>query len=55
MVCGDSTKLEDLKLKGCSVVLKRGTVIRNIHLTDIEGQNRRRNDKVKGLLLRRSS
>ena len=32
---GDTvTLIKDLKLKGSSTVLKRGTVIRNIHLTD---------------------
>jgi protein PhnA len=50
---GDSvTLIKDLKLKGSSTVLKRGTVIKNIHLTydpdEIEG----RTDKVKGLVLR---
>ena len=34
---GDTvTLIKDLKLKGSSTVLKRGTVIRNIHLTDNE-------------------
>ena len=42
---GDTvTLIKDLKLKGSSTVLKRGTVIRNIHLTDdedeIEGPHR---------------
>ena len=32
---GDSvTLIKDLKLKGSSTVVKRGTVIKNIHLTD---------------------
>jgi alkylphosphonate utilization operon protein PhnA len=32
---GDTvTLIKDLKLKGSSTVLKRGTVIKNIHLTD---------------------
>ena len=36
---GDSVALiKDLKLKGSSTVLKRGTVIRNIHLTDNEDE-----------------
>jgi protein PhnA len=40
---------KDLKLKGSSTVLKRGTMIRGIHLIadEIEG----RADKVKGLVL----
>ena len=50
---GDSVQvIKDLKVKGSSTVLKRGTVVKNIHLTDdpelIEG----RTDKVKGLVLR---
>ncbi len=48
---GDSvTLIKDLKLKGSSTVLKRGTVIKNIHLTDNEIEGR--TDKVKGLVLR---
>ena len=36
---GDTvTLIKDLKLKGSSTVLKRGTVIRNIHLTDNEDE-----------------
>lgn len=41
--------IKNLKLKGSSPVVKRGAVIKSIHLTDdIEG----RTDKVKGLVLR---
>ena len=50
---GDTvTLIKDLKLKGSSTVLKRGTVIRNIHLTDNEDEIERCTDKVKGLVLR---
>jgi protein PhnA len=50
---GDTvTLIKDLKLKGSSTVLKRGTVIRNIHLTDDEDEIEGRTDKVKGLVLR---
>jgi protein PhnA len=50
---GDSvTLIKDLKLKGSSTVLKRGTVIRSIHLTDNEDEIEGRTDKVKGLVLR---
>jgi protein PhnA len=50
---GDSvTLIKDPKLKGSSTVLKRGTVIKNIHLTDIEDEIEGRTDKVKGLVLR---
>src|SRR5216684_1886168 len=50
---GDSvTLIKDLKLKGSSTVLKRGTVIKNIHLTDNVDEIEGRTDKVKGLVLR---
>jgi protein PhnA len=50
---GDSvTLIKDLKLKGSSTVLKRGTMIRGIHLTDNEDEIEGRTDKVKGLVLR---
>lgn len=49
---GDSIQaIKDLKVKGTSAVIKRGTVIRNIRLTNdpklVEGHA----DKVKDLLL----
>ena len=50
---GDSvTVVKDLKVKGSSTVLKRGTMIRNIHLTDDPDEIEGRTDKVKGLVLR---
>jgi len=50
---GDSvTLIKDLKLKGSSTVLKRGTVIRGIRLTDNADEIEGRTDKVKGLVLR---
>lgn len=50
---GDTvTLIKDLKLKGSSTVLKRGTVIKNIHLTDNEDEIEGRTDKVKDLVLR---
>ena len=50
---GDSvTVIKDLKVKGSSTVLKRGTMIRNIHLTDDQGEIEGRTDKVKGLVLK---
>jgi protein PhnA len=50
---GDSvTLIKDLKLKGSSTVLKRGTMIRNIRLTDNENEIEGRTDKVKDLVLR---
>jgi len=50
---GDTvTLIKDLKLKGSSTVLKRGTVIRGIRLTDDPAEIEGRTDKVKGLVLR---
>lgn len=50
---GDSVSvIKDLKVKGTSVTLKRGTVIRNIRLTDDEESVECNTDKVKGLVLK---
>lgn len=51
---GDSvTLIKDLKVKGSGgVTLKRGTLIRNIRLTEDEAQIESNADKVKGLVLR---
>jgi protein PhnA len=50
---GDNvTLVKDLKVKGSSVTLKRGTMIKNIRLTDNEEEIDCRSDKVKGLVLR---
>ena len=50
---GDTvTLIKDLKLKGSSTVIKRGTVIKNIHLTDDPAEIEGRTDQVKGLVLR---
>jgi protein PhnA len=50
---GDSvTVIKDLKVKGSSTVLKRGTVIKSIRLTDDPDEIEGRTDKVKGLVLR---
>ena len=50
---GDSVLvIKDLKVKGTSVTLKRGTVIRNIRLTDDPEQIECNADKVKGLVLK---
>jgi protein PhnA len=50
---GDSvTLIKDLKVKGSSITLKRGTVIKNIRLTDDAQEIECRTDKVKGLVLR---
>ena len=50
---GDSVMvIKDLKVKGTSITLKRGTMIRNIRLTDDEEQIECNADKVKGLVLK---
>lgn len=50
---GDTvTVIKDLKVKGTSVTLKRGTVCKNIRLTDDEDLIECNVDKVKGLVLR---
>ncbi|WP_407050317.1 alkylphosphonate utilization protein [Methyloraptor flagellatus] len=50
---GDTvTLIKDLKVKGTSTTLKRGTVVRNIHLTDDPDLVECRVEKVKGLVLR---
>lgn len=50
---GDSViVIKDLKVKGSSSGLKRGTVVKNIHLTGNDGEIEGRTDKIKGLVLR---
>lgn len=50
---GDSvTLMKDLKVKGTSVTLKRGTLVKGIRLTDNEDEVECKVEKVKGLVLR---
>lgn len=50
---GDSvTTIKDLKVKGTSETLKRGTVIKNIRLTDNPAEVECSTKQVKGLVLR---
>jgi protein PhnA len=50
---GDSVMvIKDLKVKGSSITLKRGTVIKNIRVTDDEENIECNADKVKGLVLK---
>ena len=51
---GDSVLvIKDLKVKGSSIPLKRGTMIRNIHLIEDDDENIEGNsDKIKGLVLK---
>ena len=49
---GDSiAAIKDLKVKGSNAILKRGTVIKNIRLTDDEKLVEGNAPKVKGLVL----
>jgi protein PhnA len=50
---GDSvTVIKDLKVKGTSVTLKRGTTIKNIRLTGDTEEIECNAEKVKGLVLK---
>ena len=50
---GDTVQvIKDLNVKGAGSVLKRGTTIKNIHLTDSEDEIECRTDKIKGLVLK---
>jgi protein PhnA len=50
---GDNvTLIKDLKVKGTSETLKRGTVIKGIRLTDNPDEVECRHAKIKGLVLR---
>lgn len=46
------TLIKDLKVKGTSITLKQGTVIRSIRLTDNPEEVDCRHDSIKGLVLR---
>ena len=43
---------KDLKVKGTSITLKRGTMVKNIRLTDDEEEVECNVEKVKGLVLK---
>lgn len=50
---GDNvTLIKDLKVKGTSVTLKRGTLVKNIRLTGDPAEIECNAEKVKGLVLR---
>jgi protein PhnA len=50
---GDTVQLiKDLKVKGTSTTLKRGTVVKNIRLTNNADEIECRSDKIKGLVLK---
>ncbi len=50
---GDSVQvIKDLKVKGTSATLKRGTLIKNIRVTGQEGLIECNAEKIKGLVLK---
>ncbi len=50
---GDSVQvIKDLKVKGSSTTLKRGTVLKNIPLTDNAGEIECRSAQIKGLVVK---
>ena len=50
---GDSvTLIKDLKVKGANVTLKRGTMVKNIRLTDDPEEIECNAEKVRGLVLK---
>lgn len=50
---GDSVQvIKDLKVKGTSLTLKRGTIIKGIRLTADEEEIECNADKIKGLVLK---
>lgn len=54
LAAGDSVVvIKDLKVKGSSIPLKQGTVIRNIRLVEDDAEHIEGNsDKIKGLVLK---
>ena len=44
--------IKDLKVKGSSALIKRGTVVRGIHLTDDPEEVECRVEKIEGLVLK---
>ncbi|MGE8214844.1 hypothetical protein D3C87_296660 [compost metagenome] len=54
LASGDTvTVIKDLKVKGSSIPLKQGTVIRNIRLVEDDAEHIEGNsDKIKGLVLK---
>jgi protein PhnA len=50
---GDAvTVIKDLKVKGSSSIVKRGSVFKGIHLTDEPGEIKVRSREIKGLVLK---
>ena len=50
---GDTVQvIKDLKVKGAGETLKRGSIVKNIHLTDNEEEIECRTGSIKGLVLK---
>ncbi len=50
---GDTvTMIKDLKVKGSSSVIKRGTMFKGLHVTDEPGKIEVRSKEIKGLVLK---
>ena len=50
---GDTVSvIKDLKVKGSSSIVKRGTLFKSIHLTDEPGEIEVRSKEIKGLVLK---
>ncbi len=50
---GDSvTTIKDLDVKGANITLKRGTVMKNIHITDNPEEIEGHVEKIRGLVLK---
>lgn len=50
---GDTvTMIKDLKVKGSSSVIKRGTMFKGLHVTDEPGEIEVRSKEIKGLVLK---
>ncbi|MCP9758536.1 PhnA protein [Aquitalea sp. S1-19] len=54
LASGDTVSvIKDLKVKGSSTVIKRGTVFKNIRVDEDDDEHVEcRNDKIKGLMLK---
>ena len=50
--CDSVTVIKDLKVKGTSLTIKRGTLIKGIHLTDDEEEIECKVEKIKDLVLK---
>lgn len=53
LLSGDTVQvIKDLKIKGSSITIKKGTLVKGIKLTDDEEEVECRVDNMKGIILR---